>query len=812
VLIGEIAGPAKQSKFLNIMEWLTIRLMRENFLKKGIDMRFLVLSLILGLGLAEFSFAQTVESPAQKKAADEKKIPELSFESSPFEGCRDKLFVSSKNFKENEAIWNFAELNCNIKVEVLPEASFLTAVKTSLDRAKMGEDAVAFLKNVGQRAIKELQNNKKIAEHLHNCGQLLGGSSSEKKKAQEWFKTADADLPPASECQTVLNKVAEASAAASKKLRLALATYENGLTTWGAIKNSTMSGVKSLTGSKLPYESMPISDEESQQAKTRTMEMENQIQVDFKAALEKNKVLVREAKKKKIDPKEAGVEDWYLKWSAEWESDPRGSDVNYIRKNAGVTNAKEKSLLYANKQVSALEEANSMQVYMEMMAAVEEVPLVAYLSTSSKPSPKEIAAAAKRLVENGEAEIKKAEFLLKNGKSEVVTEHFPSEGNSEGTSWDRKKTSDEKVGDMFGLMKYGGVVSRMLKEDPSQCRVATAMGNIIASSDLRKNIGLGVGALGLIVTTGIVGAKTAIGYGLSTAGVASVSGLAGVGSALGVTGGYGVSEYASILSSDHRSLNAVETASGEMGQKIGEFKDRDEAVGALAVTMSLLPADLIGARLYTSGYMAAKGVLAKPAAKKAIQTELQQSGLKTEDAAKLIADLDSADPKIVASAAEKILAQTKFPVEKVELLKVAAKKGLFQRKSPAEIMAAMKEIDNEVAKRTTKIFEEVNPGKLNPDPAVQEAFLKVARAGADFGANPKQIANTINDQWDKAGLEGLEAVYKAAKAKLDSGEFKGLLRSETARREMAIDVALKDKGVADDAVRAQMKACAVGAK
>lgn len=776
-------------------------------------MRNLGLSLILGIGMAANCFAEANGEP------------KLSFEGSPFEACSDSLLISKSEYDKNKSYWDLAMGNCGVKVDILPDAGFFKSVHASLTQKDSAQSSLEFLKKVGDKALENININALYTEHFKNCAALVAGGEGA-ASADAWFNgqmekaessEAKAHFNP-DRCKEMVSKVAKLAQEKGKEARALRTVVEKNRSIWEATGSAVKTGLSYLmTDAKLPIDLMEASADEKAAAEKMAKEDEAEIESNFAQAIEQNKKAMEQAKAQGLDPAAAGVDPWFLQWQKVYGKDPNGMKVSNVSNFVGGAGRAPSPDLAAKNAVkdfvSQVRATTYAKRQSEYMATISDVPVLAYLNTPN-PSAGDLVKASEKLLENSKAEQKKIQDLVKKAND-------PLWRNGRSVS---KPTDAQRAEALFPLMNYGHVVKSLLAEDQSQCKAATGVANIMASSDNR-------GTAGLVGGT-IIGIGSAVGAGLYMTAKAVVLGPAALsayltspgwlatGTSLGFTGFIYSDESEKLLASQEAARSAPETL--VYGKKLGEEEKVLDATNALVITTLMPLADVAGMGLYVKG--AAKtfegarsgasmmdDLMGSPAKKAALSRDLQKAGIKPERTRELIDGLGSADAVKQSKAAEEMAIELGMSKEKIGLIKAVASKGLLVKREPAALKGFLEGMDEKVANRAMETFKEINPAKMNPDPAVQNAFLKAAKAGAEFGANPKQIANTINDQWDKAGLEGLESVYKSAKAKLDSGEFKGLLRSETARREMAIDAALKEKGVADDAVRAQMKACA-GAK
>jgi hypothetical protein len=254
---------------------------------------------------------------------------------------------------------------------------------------------------------------------------------------------------------------------------------------------------------------------------------------------------------------------------------------------------------------------------------------------------------------------------------------------------------------------------------------------------------------------------------LGTAGVASAT--AGAVMATGVAAtysvGYGLSQYQDYADAKRRTFSIVD---GSTQHAVADIKDFEEARDNFAMSVALSPTDYLGTGLYlhtgaAMTYTLGK-LLAKPAARLALKNTLIRNGMAAFEADGVIKNLLSSDPKVASAAVKTVINNGGADGWKVNLLRVAASKGLVFEKNPEAAKAVLGAIkDEKTARKAVSILENVNAAKVNE--GNREEILNAARAGAEFGVTePKKLAGVIND-WDQ-GLDGLAKAYEVATSKL----------------------------------------------
>ncbi len=135
-----------------------------------------------GLPYFQFSELATEETAVTKEQAFASALRQ-----SPFPQCQDKLYIEPDEVKSMNSIYNLAVGQCGLKIETIPEASFVDSFQADI---KGGEEMLRFLEALGMTAHKHLENNIKINNHLLSClpaitptGSRHALTSKEEKKA-----------------------------------------------------------------------------------------------------------------------------------------------------------------------------------------------------------------------------------------------------------------------------------------------------------------------------------------------------------------------------------------------------------------------------------------------------------------------------------------------------------------------------------------------------------------------------------------------------------------------------------------------------
>ena len=728
-------------------------------------------------------------------------LSKIKLEGSPFEVCQDSLLISKSQFDKNSDLWKKAIGECGLKVEILPDAGFFKSIQASLAEEDTAEKSVEFLTKVGTKAVEKLSLNNELAEHFKNCAAKESGGK-EAEEATKWFaqklqaasNDAEKKLYDASNCSALVDRVKDRAKAAGARARTAKVVLEATKGAWKTFTDARDSLLNYLGGGKLPIDSVAATEAEKAEAKKMMQEDDALVQKEFNAAIEKNKEILAQAEAKGISPDKAeGLDPWFLAWKRSWENDPAGksaSHFNYKTSRRGVGGAKEADMRGATDFLDEIRAKNFARHQKDYFAAVEEVPVLSYLGTAD-PKNADLLEASKKVLKNGQDELKSAKDLLAKGKEQPG-----------------KKISDkDRAESMFDLMKYGPLVGEALKENPAYCKTATGIANIVLSADFRHHTLVAGGLIGATLLTG--------GVGMYLGGTAALVGL-GVAPVLFASNTLYSTDglYAEYSKAKQAANSAVDTV--ELGSKVFDAEKADEKLSEAALTVSLLPLDFIGSSATLKAGRAlleATTAEGKAAAEATLKQTLKQNGVEDSKANKLISDLKDGKAADKTKAAREILKKYNIPEDQVELVSALSKKGFLRYQDPKEIEGVLREVDKDTARRAIALLEKnlkegeelpFNEGLKNRIPA-----LKALLAGAKFGSRPEQIVSSIKD-WDGPALLGLAATYKEASQKIASGAYAGLKAEE--QQAKAFDDTLKEKGVSDAEQIKQMRSCAGVAK
>lgn len=743
-------------------------------------------------------------SPVRKAEASAPADPfkNLKFQDSPFEACKDVTMISNSDFKNNESFWKEAIGECGINVQILPDTGFFQTVASSLREQDVGTSSLEFLKKVGERAGSYQKLNNDLADHLRHCA----------LKDKEWFDTkrgnatsqAEKDFYDFGSCEKVVAREKDRVKEMGRQARIKRAVLEATGSRWEGMKGF----IKSVTGAKLPIETMPISADEMAEAKKIIAENDKAANDEFQNVIKENMAKLEEAKAKQKEANDklrsgkfqddggvamgVAMSDPFMSlpgWFKEWHTETRGGtnpNTNFAKPWVDTAKMPIQNKIWAQHKD-------------EFLGILGQVPALAYIP-SADPSDADIAQGSAEVLKNGEAELKDIRAKLAKANLNVWRN-----GRAIQTP-----TQEDKVKSLLEMMKYGPIVNELVKEDPFSCRTATGVANMILSSDHRKNAALIVGMVGTVAAAAVIGPVVLAGTALASPALLAT----GVGAAWGAKVVYG--DHEDFVRARQRAFSVVETQ--ENGRAIADVKDFDASRDQFVMSVALSPLDLVGSGLGVKGAKTLFPAFFRSGGKASLTAALKKRGLRDVEITKLLSDLDSTDAAIAGPAARKIMAEVGIDQNHVNFVRLAASKGLFKPESPEAFAAIMKEVkDRKInLKVANEVLADVNAAKINS--GNREQVIRAALAGAEFGhRDPKKLAAVIND-WDQ-GLDGLARTYEVAKAKMELPEIRGLATLE-ARQNASFSKALDEMMDANPefkvlsaeeraAAKGQMMACGI---
>lgn len=716
--------------------------------------------------------------PSTSKAAEEAEsvLPKVTFQTSPFESCKEVALISTKDFNKNKDFWNKAMYECGINVQVMPDAGYFSSLVNMIGVDQYSEDdakrATNFLKGVGERAAKYAATNAMLAENTAKCAAgdkawFDAKKTAAKSKAEEDFYTYE-------NCEEALKDHKKAIAKIGPEARVKKAILLATLNPWESLKSAAKSGAKG-SGVEFPGEDMPITEEEKAKAAKIVADMDAQIEKEYSSELAKHEKTFKvwEAQKAK-DPVNAPIKPNVPSWFIEAYRES-GQNINspFIRKRA-----------YSD--AFKLEKRNKIigQHADDFTKLLSQVPALGYLK-SAEPTNADIADANLKVLKNAESEKEKIEKLIRIATGEAKINHARGAKLS--------YSLQQRVDGAKELMAYGPVVRELLGETPANCQIATALTNDIARVKGIKGAGMMAGLLGGAVVGGVAGASAAG----SVLGVGLASALGGTVAASPFVGMFYEDAWRNFADTRQRAFSTADVVTERKGvdgnvvkgRALAEMKEYEDAKSEFLTQVALSPLDLLGTGVGKGTALAAGVGLAsiKPAAKASLTRALRSKGIPEGEIAKLFADLASKNGDVAGAAAARITKEIGADTTTVKAIRSAASKGLFKEKSPEAIAAISKELsDANVAQRATDIFLKVNAAKVNV--GNREQIWDVAIAGAKFGAEPNALAAKMGD-WTE-GLDGLGATYRRASELMAQPQFANKPLKE--RQEAAFRAALNE--------------------
>jgi hypothetical protein len=685
------------------------------------------------------SFAANAKASPNIDQQSQSAIESLKLSASPFEVCQDVPLISNADYLKNKDFWDQARVECeDLDVQILPDTGFFN---TMIGKLGEQDDAVRsreFLKRVGDRTAKYMQTNNEITEHLIHCA----------KKDKAWFDTqlAKSTSPEQREfydfgnCASVMEKAKNEIGDAASKARILvgfLASQRSQLPGWRAIADK----LRGASGLKLAIENQEPTEAE--------------------------KVEIRKLTEKHWKDRDAKVQ--------EWNNDPK-----FVKGNLSFAEQGYKTKKF-------------LETWDELLAIVQQVPVLAYLD-SNVATDQSVAAASEKVLKNGIDSRNEVLKLLAAGEK---TERTVGRGA-------KAKVSDqERMKAMFELMKYGPVAKEILKEDPQMCQTATGIANHISNTELRNNAALMVGMLGTAGAAAVVGPAALAGTAIAA--VATPAFMA-TGAGIGFSAYLGVKDYQRYADSKRRTFSVVETGGvltngQDKGRAVSDVKEFDQYRDSFMMALALSPADLVGSGVYmgVAGHTIGK-FLQGPGARKALTGALRSKGIGQVEVDRLFKDLVSEDAKVAQTAARKIITEVGMDENMIKFVRMAAAKRAYAEQNPEAMASILKEVkDGKTYMGAMKVLENVNSAKINP--ANRDQVLRAAIAGAEFGVtDPKKLAAVITD-WDQ-GLDGLSRTYKVAADKMKTVPEISKIANVEEKQRMAFRAALNDLRAENPELRA----------
>ncbi len=767
-------------------------------------------------------------------SADGNPVETTTFQESPLKGvCSDVSLLSSADFEKNHDFWQKAINDCGVKVQVVPvDGGFINAMTSITDRLQglnQGQtEGAAFLKQVGDRAIQNLEFNNKVNEVLAKCvdssSQELVGSgtrsagramnktadkSTKAMAAKAWFaqqqKIAAAQESSNPELaklgQSLYNpeycdkRLAELRSAINdigpgyrKSLALMEATAGTG--------SSIAAGFRNIFQMNQTGEAVPLSEKEQADVNNAKFDLVKKDTAELMKIAKENLEAL-----KKFDKNENDVPKWVLDLLP--ASHHNAEDYPPMDSLP--------SLAAFKGELKNVQSGRDFAKFYENFAmARDAAPILAYLGKRD-PSNADISAALAKLTANGKEALKKAKGLMADKKD--VSDTYANcdvsvvNGQKDGKKCWVPLTDSEKVDQMLPLMKFGGVVRDLLAKDSSSCNAAAGLVNLSANKSTRESTLI----MGGLLAAGIV-----------TGGVANAASLAITGSALGAGGvaangialsgamtiPFAISDYNTYQEAMQTKYNAAQTLKGPLAQHdVGGNVADNAANDAMFSYMANLSMFAVGTPLIP-GWKAAARFFQDEGIAKSLAKELTARKMSPEDAGKLIKSLRSGVEGDTRQAAEKI-AKT-LGEDQPELLTLAnqlVKKGLLDPKEvmqrnpfASRLIGMSKEDRNADVKAVSEFIESLKPGEV-PAPTKRELLEAVAarRAFSKDEADTLMRDFAKVKDWDSKALSNLTAVYDEAAAAKKANNL--LTNSQ------AMDQALERFGVKDAAARARMCEC-----
>lgn len=737
---------------------------------------------------------------AHAKDAKKDVLGDIRFSESPFEACQDAAMLKKSDYEKNKAFWDRAINECGAKVQVLPDTGFFNTMISKLGESDENTRSAAFLEKVGERAKFYVQTNNKITETLIRCA----------KNDKDWFAEKlsqatgnDKMLYKMENCGKLTKLVRSTMDGIAPEMRLlvALSRYQDTMPhyheTGPAMEQKNARNNLNIYMGAAPGILVPKMDKLTEAEIEKAAKVFDQDSKEFdKEFLElkaRHKAIYEQMVKE--DGNDFRARTAFPRYS-EYKEQNRFNTKEY------------QDFLMRKRQDKQLEYR---QRYMQLLA---KAPVFAYIGGKNY-SDKDLAAAAEKVLKNGKEELETIQSALDDARKVTHTR-----------SGDISKSDEKKAKAMFHFMKYGPVVNELVKEDPSQCKVATGIAHYIANTELRNNVALMAGMLGGVGFVALRGSALVAGTALAGFSNAALATFA----ALPVSASLYYKDYRNYVEAERRVFNVLETEN--TGTSIATLEDYMQARDALTMSIAMAGTgmDFWGMGL-TKGTLAmtaagAAGRLgARTAARAAIIRTLESKGMAKAEVETLLKTLAGSDAKAAGKAAATVIDKLGLDKNEIRLMRLLGERGFLK---PAHNKAFEEAFQQQLAHLSARerqrvvqdalaVMEHINPAKLND--MNRAKVLEAMMAGSQFGVNdPKRLAGIIND-WDQ-GIEGLTKTFQVAQSKMNLKEVARIGNVEE-RQAKAFSLALDElmeanpefkamKASERQAAKSQMGMCAIG--
>lgn len=389
---------------------------------------------------------------------------------SPYEACRNEVIVSEENYKKNHEQWGEFGSKCKTNLNITPDIGI-----TSLNPLNEGIKYLNFSQQVATKVISTLEKSRSYADCSASCFKGAKTCTPDGKIETEVINCTDRK-----------NEINEGMKVYSRKIRMEMALSSDA----PGLQNVTVHNVLELS-------------------KNNSAKFINTNLRDFEIGtpnpVGRNHLKEYEVKeaKRRVDKEIKDLEDEY--------------------KKSGVTHYYEWMTMRLMNRFEEHQARYRQLIY-------EEAPIFGVIDSPQKFNEHndpvwtdaELASAFQKLSNNSRLTQKKVEWSKQNGKLEF------ERSNAEALKkWVTSFDSDRKdSNDLLFYMKMKNQVEEVLKENPGQCGVATAMEARLRSKEI-QNAGAVIAAS---VGTSFVGKFASGTFGalraLSSAEIVSTTGLA----------------------------------------------------------------------------------------------------------------------------------------------------------------------------------------------------------------------------------------------------------------------------------------------
>lgn len=691
----------------------------------------------------------------------------LKIESSPFEVCQDKAFISRKLYQQNKAYWDQAMEECgnDLQLEVIGDTGFFQSMLKKLQSGQPdGAKSVEFLQLLAEQAKKNIETSRAFNQAALRC----------------------AENPATDGCENILGGLQKQIDKVRPNMRQALALSAYGQRNQQREFDESYRNVNNLleaptAGLHFDVKRVALSTEELADAVEQFDDDSKEIQKAYDESIAKRLEAFEAAQKAgRTDPQ-----------TRQWAANAASLKGNYKSAEFGKFRTQKRY-----EKMEGYRQAFIESVYKAPVLAVlndKDAGAFGQCLKGDAGACKAVAEAQKKLEANAVAQIEKINDMLN-----------PTVSTRAG-----KAKRKGGVADMIELMAFMPTVKKLLEKNPAYCGAATELVAELENKGYR-DMGLLIGGAvaGTIASAGVgsvIGGGIALGSGATLA-----TGGAVIGGALaGGVSGYAFYKHDADKEQD-RNEKFLSRNTDETGEALVEIKDLQEAKDALALNIATSPLNLVGTGIFKGAAAVATGALAggaaagaykgiraasiKAGANRQLREAMKAKGYSEEAVTKLVNDLNGKDVGLARQASQTLMKALDLDDDMINVVQAASSRGLISGMTQRSAIKAIREevADGKDAAAILKTLEKLNPAKINEVNRAQT--LDLVMSASKFGLTPENTAR-IAGEWTE-GVDALSSALRKASKNLERADVKALPTAE-ARQERALQLALREK--VDDA-------------